>query len=149
MKIISFYLLFWVLGVVLAFFIFRGLLFLFYLPTQEILDEFNNNQYMTNLRRAGILLTWCQIALILSVVSQILFVLIRAKFKYAGLVITLLIASLSSVYFAYGTTFEGNNYQYSFIAMTVFGGVSLVLPSSIVGYMRNQKHSKMIKKTFD
>ena len=73
---------------------------------------------------------------------------IRQKNRYAAPIVMLLIASISAMFVEFVLSYEGNNYQYSFAAMLVFGGVSLVLPSTIVGYMRDQKHSKMIEEIF-
>ncbi len=149
MKTVLFYGVFWILGVVLAFYIFRGLLFFFYAPPQEILDQFKNDQWIISIHKAGILITWCKIFLILSMLSHILFVLIGQKVKYAVLLISLLVASLSSAYFAFGTSFGGNYYQYSFIAVLVFGGISLVIPSSFLKHVGGRKKRNIIKNTFD
>ena len=149
MKTVLCYTVFCIIGFVLAFFIFRGLLFRFYVPPQEIIDKYKGDELSINVHRATIFLAWFQIAIILAPLSIIFHIFTGKKLKYSAVIVTIIIASLSSLYLAFGTTLDGNGYLYSFIAMFVFGGVGLVIPSIIVKFFRDRNDTINIVDVFD
>ena len=141
------FLFFWVIGAVVSFLLFSVYIHHIYVLPESILYAAELDDLPLSFFKGTIILAFMIISLVLNAVGYVIRGIVRRKSFLIDFLIVVSLATIISGYYLWISPFE-NMYIVIFVAMLLFGVLSLVVPSALVRKVRNKKNYQQATEIF-